>query len=62
MGTSDKGALSVNHTGGGGAPFEMGGRAQKVSDPRFSHFVAPLPVINGRSLTQTGILTGRHFR
>ena len=29
-----------------------GGGAQKVSDPRFSHFVAPrLPVINDQSLT-----------
>ena len=25
--------------------------AQKVSDPQFSHFVAPLPVINDHSLT-----------
>ena len=31
-----------------------GGGAQKVLDPRFSHFVAPppLPVINDQSLTQ----------
>ena len=26
-----------------GQPFERGGGAQKVSDPRFSHFVAPPP-------------------
>ena len=26
------------------------GDARKVSDPRFSHFVAPLPVINDQSL------------
>ena len=40
--------------GGGGRarnvlPCVKGG-AQKVSDPRFSHFVAPLPVSNGWSL------------
>ena len=29
------------------------GGAQKVLDPRFSHFVAPLPVINDQSLTET---------
>ena len=33
--------------GGGGE-----GRVQKVSDPRFSHFVAPLPVINDQSLSE----------
>ena len=27
-----------------------GGEAQKVTGPRFPHFVAPLPVINDRSL------------
>ena len=33
--------------------LSWGGGAQKVSDPRFSHFVAPppLPVINDQSLT-----------
>ena len=39
--------------GGGGKSFSHaeGGGAQKVSDPRFSHFVAPpLPVINDQSL------------
>ena len=28
----------------------LGGGAQTVSDPRFSHFVAPLPIINDQSL------------
>ena len=32
-----------------------GGRAQKVSDPRFSHFVAPLQVINDQSLKVSDI-------
>ena len=35
---------NVLNDGGGGEG------AQKVSDPRFSHFVAPLPVINDQSL------------
>ena len=34
-------------------PCLDGGGAQKVSDPRFSHFVAPpLPVINDQSLNE----------
>ena len=37
---------------GGGGQVKEGVLAQNVSDPRFSHFVAPLPpVINDRSLT-----------
>ena len=40
--------------GGGGGhsklyPIGGGGEAQQVFDPRFSHFVAPLPVINYHS-------------
>ena len=46
--------LHYSKAGGGGGgwrrkkcyPGLKGGRAQKVSDPRLSHFVAPLPVIN----------------
>ena len=35
--------------------IEVGGGTQKVSDPKFPHFVAPpLPVINYQSLTGTG--------
>ena len=46
-----------------------GGGGQKVSDPRFSRFVAPLPVINDRSLKAPAysmdtqwILNGTHER
>ena len=47
--------------------FCLEGVAQKVSDPRFSHFVAsPLPVINDQSLsnqtrlrTSMTLITGR---
>ena len=42
--------------GGGTKSFTLSwGRAQKVLDPRFSHFVAPpsLPVINDQSLNST---------
>ena len=50
---SDGGAKSSNPIRGGGVqqvlPCLEGG-AQKVSDPIFSHFVAPLPVINDQSL------------
>ena len=46
--------------GGGGTKFypvlKRGG-PQKVSDPQFSHFVAPLPVINDQSLILVGQLT-----
>ena len=54
------GAKSVHSLKGGGArkvlPCLEGGGAQKVSDPRFSHFVAPppLPVISDQSLTMIG--------
>ena len=47
--------------GGGGVQKVLpcleggGGRAQKVSDPRFSHFVAPLQVINDQSLKVSDI-------
>ena len=35
-------------------PYEKG--VQKVSDPRFTHFVAPpLPVINEQSLSRSAI-------
>ena len=35
--------------------LECGGGGQNVSDPRFSHFVAPpLPVINDQSLGIVG--------
>ena len=45
------------HWGGGARQvlpcFEGGGGAQKVWDPRFSHFVEPpLPVINDQSLNR----------
>ena len=35
-------------------------RGQKVSDPRFSHFVAPLPIINAQSLTPSQESRGTH--
>ena len=41
--------------GGGRKKFNPvlreGGGVQKVSDPQFSHIVAPLPIINNQSLT-----------
>ena len=49
---------------GGGAQkvvpcLKGGGGVQKVSDPRFSHFVAPpLPVINDQSLMIPGVSFG----
>ena len=51
-----RGVTKSSHSLKGGAQkvlpcLEGGGGAQKVSDPRFSHFVAPpLPVINDQSL------------
>ena len=55
--TKRGGGKSFSHAvqGGGGArkvlPCLEGGGAQKVSDSRFSYFVAPpLPVINDQSL------------
>ena len=70
--------LAIMMGGGGGRkkfpPFKRGGRkkfypvlrgggAQKVSDPRFSHFVAPppLPVINDQSLSIPNARTYTHI-
>ena len=64
-GSFNTGAWSISHNDGGGGtksfqPFKGGAQkvlpclevgAQKVLDPRFSHFVAPLPIINDQSLS-----------
>ena len=53
------GGKGCSHAEGGFPLCNMGGRekfypvlkgAQKVLNPRFSHFVAPLPVINDQTL------------
>ena len=36
------------------AILNWGGGAQNVSDPRFSHFVSPLPMINDQFLSRVG--------
>ena len=46
---------------GGAKSFTLSlGGAQKVSDPRFSHFVAPLLVINDESLISVEDLHGEY--
>ena len=59
-----EGVLAILKWGGGGRKtfplFKRGhffypvlrGGGQKVSDPRFTHFVVPLPVINDQSLIE----------
>ena len=59
MGGGAKSFHSLNERGGEARKvlpwLREGGGAQKVSDPRFSHFVAPpLPVINEQSLMEPG--------
>ena len=55
--------VSTLYKGGGAQKvlpcLEQGGGGQKVSDPQFSHFVAPpLPVINDQSLGVLLVIIG----
>ena len=57
------GAKSFHPLKGGGHnklyPVLKGGGGQKVSDLRFSHFVASLPVINDQSLGVLLVIIGK---